>query len=59
MIPALSFVDVQDTVAAFNAHSNYCGALEQPVLDYFETYYIGEHRREGIYNRCPPMRCGT
>ena len=37
IIPALSFVAIEDTVAAFDQLSNHCGALEQPVLDYFET----------------------
>ena len=52
MIPVLSFVANVDTVAAFDQHSNHCGALEQPVLDYFETYYIGELRRG---RRFPPL----
>ena len=44
MIPAPSFVAIEVTVAAFDQLSYHCGALEQPVLDYFETYYIGELR---------------
>ena len=41
MIPALSFVVIEDTFAALEKLSNHCGAL----LDYFETYYIVELRR--------------
>ena len=42
MIPALSFVPIQDTVAAFDELSRHSGNAEQPVLDYYETNYIGE-----------------
>ena len=52
MIPALSFVPIQDTVAAFNELSRHSGNAEQPVLDYYETNYIGELRR-GC--RIPPL----
>ena len=45
MISALSFVPVEDTHDAFNTLAEHCGEAEQPVLDYFETYYIGELRR--------------
>ena len=41
MIPALSFVVIENTFAALEKLSNHCGAL----LDYFETYYIVELRR--------------
>ena len=58
MIPALSFVAIEDTVAAFDQLSNHCGALEQPVLEYFETYYIGELRRGRRLSRCFHMNYG-
>ena len=45
MMPALSFVPVQDVILAFDELCNHCGIDEQPVLDYFETNYIGESRR--------------
>ena len=45
MIPALSFVPVQDVILAFNEACNHCGIDEQPVLDCFETNYIGDLRR--------------
>ena len=45
MIPALSFVPVHDVILAFDELCNHCGIDEQPVLDYFETNYIGELRR--------------
>ena len=45
MIPALSFVPVQDVILASDELCNHCGIDEQPVLDYFETNYIGELRR--------------
>ena len=45
MIPALSFIPVYDVILAFDELCNYCRIDEQPVLDYFETNYIGELRR--------------
>ena len=45
LIPALSFVLIEDTVIAFDQLAAHCGNLEQPVLDYFETNYVGELRR--------------
>ena len=45
MIPALSFVPVQNVILAFDELRNHCGIDEQPVLHYFETNYIGELRR--------------
>ena len=44
-IPALSFVLIEDTVTAFDQLAAHCRNLEQPVLDYFETNYVGELRR--------------
>ena len=41
MIPVLSFVPIQDTVEAFEQPAQHCGNAEQPVLDYFETNYVG------------------
>ena len=38
MIPAISFVPVHDIILAFD---ELWGIDEQPVLDYFETNYIG------------------
>ena len=46
MIPALNFVPVQNVILAFDELCNHCGIDEQPVLDYFETNYIGELRRD-------------
>ena len=45
-IPAISFVPFQDVILAFDELCNHCGIDEQPVLDYFETNYIGELRRD-------------
>ena len=45
MIGALSFVPIADTVHAFTGLSNHAGDQEQVILDYFETYYIGELRQ--------------
>ena len=45
MIPALSFVPVQDVILTFDELCNHCGIDEQPVLDYFETNYIRELRK--------------
>ena len=45
IIPALSSVPVHDVILAFDELCNHCGIDEQPVLDYFETNYIGELRR--------------
>ena len=45
MIAALSFVPVQDVILVFDELCNHCGIDEQPVLDYFETNYIGGLRR--------------
>ena len=52
MMMALAFVPVADTLAAFTALCNICGQLEQPLLDYFETNYVGELRRG---RRNPPL----
>ena len=45
IIPALSSVPVHDVILAFDELCNHCSIDEQPVLDYFETNYIGELRR--------------
>ena len=45
MIPALSSVPVHNVILAFDELCNHCGIDERPVLDYFETNYIGELRR--------------
>ena len=52
MIPALSFVPVQDTVAAFDRLSQHCGNAEQAILNYFENTYVGEVRGG---QRLPPI----
>ena len=41
MMPALSLVPLQVVILAFDELCNRCGADEQPILDYFETNYIG------------------
>ena len=45
LIPVLSFVPVQNIILAFNELCNNCGIDELPVVDYFETNYIGELRK--------------
>ena len=45
MIPAFSFVPVQDVILAFDELCNHCGIDEQPALDYFKTNYIGDLQR--------------
>ena len=45
MIAALSFLPIEDTIQAFEVLANHAGNNEQPILDYFETTYIGELRR--------------
>ena len=45
MMPALSLVPLQVVILAFDELCNRCGADEQPILDYFETNYIGQLRR--------------
>ena len=52
MIPALSFVPVQDLIIAFDELCNHCGIDKRPVLDYLETNYIGEQCRD---RRLPPL----
>ena len=49
MIHVLSFVPIQDTVDAFEQLAQHCDNAEQPLLDYFETNYIGalRHGRRG------------
>ena len=44
MIPAPSFVPVQDTIATFDRLSQHCGNAEQPILNYFENSFVGEVR---------------
>ena len=46
MVPALSFVPVHDVILVFDELCNHCGIDEQVVLDYFETNYVGELRRD-------------
>ena len=43
MIPALSFVPVQDTVAAFDRLSQHCGNAEQPIFlsTDFSSFFFG------------------
>ena len=45
MISAIAFVPTDDVIDAFQELSDHCGDDEQAILDYFETYYIGEQRR--------------
>lgn len=45
MISALAFVPTQDIISSFDELSLNCGVDETPILDYFETNYIGEVRR--------------
>ena len=45
MIAALSFLPIEDTIQAFEVLANNAGNDEQPIMDYFETTYIGELRR--------------
>ena len=47
MISPVSSMPIADTTQACDALSNHAGAEEQAVLDYFETNYTGELRREG------------
>lgn len=44
MISAIAFVPTDDVIDAFTELSDHCGQDEQAILDYFETYYIGEQR---------------
>ena len=47
MISALAFVSLADIGTSFEALSQYCTEdEEQPILDYFESNYIGEQRRD-------------
>ena len=46
MIPALAFVPERD-VKAFGELENGMDAALEPVLDYFESTYIGQPRRNG------------
>ena len=48
MIPAFSFVPLQDVTLAFDKLCNNCGIDEQSVLDYSETNYIGVLRRDHL-----------
>ena len=52
MICALAFVATEDIEMCFTTLSQHCGLVEAPILDYFETNYIGELRR-GV--RRPPI----
>ena len=46
MISALAFVPLADIVTSFEALAQHCTEdVEQPLLDYFESNYIGEQRR--------------
>ena len=44
MISALAFVPLQDVVHSFVILCNHCGTQEQPLLQYFESTYVGELR---------------
>ena len=52
MISALSFIPIADTIHAFVAQYNHVGNVEQVILDYFETNYIGELRRGKLAMQC-------
>ena len=52
MVSALAFVPREDIVARFEDLSQHCSPQEIPILDYFETNYVGELRR-GL--RRPPL----
>lgn len=45
MVTTFAFVPVVDTIRYFHALAAYSGDEEQPVLDYFETTYVGKLRR--------------
>ena len=52
MISALAFIPRPDVIRQFNNLSQHCGPQEVPILDYFETNYVGELRRN---NRRQPL----
>ena len=45
MIGAIAFVPLLSIEEAFDLLAEHCGTYEQPVLDYFESTYVGEVRR--------------
>ena len=45
MIGAIAFVPLLSIEEAFDLLAEHCGANEQPVLDYFESTYVGDIRR--------------
>ena len=51
-VSALAFVPREDIVARFEDLPQHCSPQEIPILDYFETNYVGELRR-GL--RRPPL----
>ena len=51
MTGAISFVPIADTIQPFQEFSNHAGNQEQVIMDYFESNYIGDLRRN---KRLPP-----
>ncbi len=45
MLSALAFVPEADVEQSFVSIQQHCGRAERPVLDYFESTYIGTYRR--------------
>ena len=45
MTYAINFVPIAVTIHAFEEFSNHAGNQEQVIMDYFESNYIGELRR--------------
>ena len=45
MTDAITFVPIAVTIQAFEEFSNHAGNQEQVIMDYFESNYIGELRR--------------
>ena len=56
MLSALAFVPQQDVAASFATLKNHCGQTELPILNYFESTYVGVPRRGGRQRgMAPPM----
>ena len=54
-IQCLCFVPAKDAVNGFKKIGEFSEAKFQPVLDYFETYYIGKLKENSTTTRLKPM----
>ena len=52
-LKSLAFVPPQDVIDAFEYISKESDQIFDPMIEYFETFYIGKHRPNSNYRQVP------